>query len=382
MANKRKRGNGTGSIFKRLDDNGKVIGWRGQQYIGDKRKSYSGKTQQEVVDKMSLDRADYSRGVFVPDDDTTVGEWCEYWLEHKKKPYVKEQTYIHQRNYIYKYFLPYLKDVRLQDLTPELIQATYHKVFVEGTTANGKPFSDGTIHQATACFKGCLRDAVLQGKLTSNPHDRVTRPKGVAPKKVRPYSPEEQQKIVDFCKTSSNYLDGLFYFLIATGMRVGEAIVLTWDDIDLRKQTVTINKTLVENRGSVIVQDEPKTSKGNRTIKISDNVIKFLRKRKQEMDPEQNCKKLVFPNKRNNYIREHILRERFQKVCAILDIDYHDGLHSLRHSWGTRCLERNVPIKVVSEMLGHEDVLTTMNIYQSVLPGQQEEVATIMNDLF
>lgn len=379
---RRTRGNGEGSVFQRRDSNGKVIGWRGQQYIGSQRKSYSGKTKQDVIDKMALDRADYNRGVYVPDDDTTVGEWCQYWLEHKKKPSVKEQTYLHQRNYLCKYILPYLEDVRLQDLTPEMIQDTYHMVFVEGVTANGNAFADGTIHQATACFKGCLRDAVSQGKLTVNPHDKVTRPKGVAPKKVRPYSPEDQEKIVKFCKNSDNVYDGLFYLLIATGMRVGEAVVLRWDDIDLRKKTITINKTLVETHGSVTVQDEPKTSKGNRTIKISDNVVRFLKKRKQESDPEQNIKNLVFPNMRNQYMREHLLRERFQKVCAILDIEYHDGLHSLRHSWGTRCLERNVPIKVVSEMLGHEDVLTTMNIYQSVLPGQQEEVATIMNDLF
>ena len=76
------------------------------------------------------------------------------------------------------------------------------------------------------------------------------------------------------------------------------------------------------------------------------------------------------------------LRVRFQKVCAILDIEYHDGLHSLRHTWATRCLERNVPIKVVSEMLGHEKVEFTMNVYQDVLKESQVGVAEILDDLF
>ena len=379
---RRTRGNGEGSVFQRRDNKGKEIGWRGQQYIGSQRKSYSGKTKQEVLDKMDADRVDFRRGSYVADDDTTVGEWAEYWLERRKKPSVKEQTYNHLWSHLHNYILPYLGDVKLQDLTQELIQETYYKVFVYGTKENGMPFADGTIKQTATCFKSCLQDAVRAKKLITNPHDEVIRPRGLAPKKVYAYSPEDQEKIVEFCKCSTKRSDWLFYFLIATGLRVGEAVCLTWDDVDLRNRTVTINKTLIYVRGTAIVQEEPKTSKGNRTIIIPNNVVKFLKQKKQEIDPEQNVKNLVFPNMRYTYMKVPNLRVRFQKVCAILDIEYHDGLHSLRHTWATRCLERNVPIKVVSEMLGHEKVEFTMNVYQDVLKESQVGVAEILDDLF
>lgn len=381
MANKRKRGNGEGSVFQRTDSNGKVIGWRGQQYIGNKRKSYSGKSKQQVIDEMALDRADFNRGVYVPDDDTTVGQWVEYWLEHKKKPYVKEQTFGYILYHFNNYILPHLKNVKLQELTPALIEDTYNKAFVVGKKADGSSYSDSTIKQASSYFNRCLKDAVASGKLVTNPHDNVKRPKGVSAKAINAYSPEDQQKIVDYCKNSSSLYDGIFYVLIGTGMRVGECIVLTWDDVDLRKQTISINKTFVKFGGTTFVQNSPKTSKGNREISISKNITDYLKKKKQATDQERNIRNLVFPNSKYKTMFESDLRNRFQKICAILNIEYY-GMHSLRHTWATRCLEKNIPVKVVSEMLGHEDVSTTMNTYQSVLRNQQEEVANILNDLF
>ena len=381
MANKRKRGNGEGSVFKRTDSNGKVIGWRGQQYIGDKRKSYSGKTKDMVIEKMALDRADFNRGVYVHNDDITVGQWISDWLEHDKKPYVKAQSYYNISGRLNKYILPYLRDVRLQDLTPDLISRTYYKAFVETTTVRGTSYSESTIKQTATYFKGCLNDAVDSGKLVKNPHNKkVKLPNGRPAKEVRPYSPEEQQKIVAFCKGSQLQHDHIIYFLIATGLRVGEAVVLTWDDIDFQKNKININKTFAQINGVYFVQEQTKTAKGTREIVMPKKIHSFLKKKKQETDHSKNYKNLVFPNSLYNHMSEVSLRRRFQKVCAILDMDYY-GLHALRHTWATRCLEKNVPIKTVSEMLGHEDVLVTMNIYQSVLPNQQEEVATIMNDL-
>ena len=214
-----------------------------------------------------------------------------------------------------------------------------------------------------------------------NPHDIVKRPRGATAKKRPSYSPEDQEKIVDFCKNSNNQTDWIFYFLIATGTRLGEATVLTWSDVNLQKHTVTINKTFAQVRGVFFVQDAPKTSKGNRTISIPNSVVDFLKKKKKAIDQSQNRKDLVFPNTVYNYHSGTTLRRRFQKICAILDIEYY-GIHSLRHSWATRALEKGIPAKVVGEMLGHEDVTTTMNIYQDVLRNKQEEVADIMNDLF
>ena len=86
-------------------------------------------------------------------------------------------------------------------------------------------------------------------------------------------------------------------------------------------------------------------------------------------------------NTRYGIITSANTRKRWQKVCATLDIEY-QGVHSLRHTWATRALEKGIDVKVVSHMLGHKNVITTMNIYQDVLPAEKEKAAKQLDDLF
>lgn len=378
MAARRTRGNGEGSVYQRLDKNGKVIGWRGQQYVGDKRKSYSGKTKQEVLDKMDVDRVDYKRGAFVDASDITVGQWAEYWLEHEKKPFVKPQTFILTKQQFEKHIYPLLRDVKLQDLTKEKIEKAYRTTFVK---SNGKLYSANYGRNISTQFKGCLKSAVQDGYLIKNPHDNVKLPKLVSPKAIEAFDLQSQQKLINYLKRSKKPADWLLYLLLATGMRVGEAIALTWDDVDLEKKTIAITKTQVYVDNHFEIQPEPKSEKGIRTISIPDNVVTFLRKTYSKIDQDKNVKNILIPNRKYNYFTNSVLRYRLAKVCAILDVP-RLNIHALRHTWATRALEARIPIKVVSEMLGHENVAFTMNVYQSVLRDTQEEAVDILNDLY
>ena len=71
----------------------------------------------------------------------------------------------------------------------------------------------------------------------------------------------------------------------------------------------------------------------------------------------------------------------WKKACAIMGIPY-KGIHTLRHTWATRALEKGIDVKTVSEMMGHKKVITTMNIYQDVLPEQKKKAAEKLDDLF
>ncbi|MCB6992210.1 site-specific integrase [bacterium 210820-DFI.6.37] len=168
---------------------------------------------------------------------------------------------------------------------------------------------------------------------------------------------------------------------MSTGMRFGEAVALTWGDVDFKKKTIRINKTSVEMHGSPIIQPHTKTSSGTRIISISDNVVKFLREVKKSLNKELNYRNLVIPNTRYGILTSANMNKRWRRVCAILDIPY-QGVHALRHTWATRALEKGIDVKTVSEMLGHKNVITTMNIYQDVLPDQKAKAAQEMNDLF
>ena len=372
----RKKGSGEGSIYRYNN------GWRGQLKIGDKRISVTGRTKGEVVEKLAAARTDYSRGILVFDNDVTVHEWVEIWLDKRMRPKNQEQSMIRLEGLFNNHLLPALGDYKLQDLTRPLLEQTYAEIFQEKTSKEykEKTYSHSTVNSLSSSFKKCLQYAVEEGVLAKNPHEGVELHKLRPPKKVDAYSMEDHQKIVDFTRNNGQ-LYWIYYLLISTGMRFGEAVALTWDDVRLKKRIIRINKTSVEIHGSPIIQEHTKTNAGTRTISIPQAVADFLKEVKASQDEELNYRNLVMCNTRYGIITSANTRKRWQKVCAILDIEY-QGVHSLRHTWATRALEKGLDVKIVSAMLGHKNVITTMNIYQDVLPDEKFKAADKLNDLF
>ena len=372
----KKRSSGEGSIFRYNN------GWRGQITLDGKRISVTGKTKGEVVQKLAEARTDYSRGVFVFSNDITVAEWIKVWLEKKMSPKLTAQSMIRLEGLLENHLLPALGSYKLQDLSKALLEQKYAEIFQSktGRDYKDKTYSHSTVNSLSASFKKCLQYAVDEGVLAKNPHNGVELHKLRPPKKINAYSLDDHNKIVQFTRNNGP-LYWVYYLLIATGMRFGEAVALTWDDVDLKARTIEINKTSVELHGSPIIQERTKTDSGTRIISISDNVVEFLKEVQQSLDPDLNYRNLVLPNSRYNIITSANTNRRWQKVCAILDIPY-QGVHALRHTWATRALEKDVDIKTVSNMLGHKNVITTMNVYQDVLIAHKKVAADKMNDLF
>ena len=152
------------------------------------------------------------------------------------------------------------------------------------------------------------------------------------PKKISAFSLEDHKKIVEYTRNNGQ-LYWLYYLLISTGMRFGEAVALTWGDVDFRKKTIRINKTSVEMHGSPIIQPHTKTSSGTRIISISDNVVKFLREVKKSLNKELNYRNLVIPNTRYGILTSANMNKRWRQVCAILDILTPSATHGLQERW-------------------------------------------------
>lgn len=372
----KKKGSGEGSIFRYEH------GWRGQLTLDGKRISFSGRTKGEVVEKMAAARTDFSRGQYVFDNDITVREWVQIWLQKKMRPRLADQSLLRLEGLFRNHLLPVLGDYPLQELTKSLLEEKYAEVFQKktGKKYSENTYSHSTVNSLSVSFKKCLQFAVEENVLAKNPHNGVELHKLRPPKKIHAFTLEEHRKIVEFTRNNGQ-LYWLYYLLISTGMRFGEAVALTWRDVDFKKKTIRINKTSVEMHGSPIIQPHTKTSSGTRTISVSDNVVKFLREVKKSLNKELNYRNLVIPNTRYGILTSANMNRRWQKVCAILEIPY-QGVHALRHTWATRALEQGVDVKTVSDMLGHKNVITTMNIYQDVLPEQKAKAAEKLNDLF
>ena len=373
----RHKGSGEGSIFKSGN------GWRGQISLDGERKSVSGKTKKEVADKLAALRVAYNTGGYAKRNDVTVEEWVTTWLTKQVEPRLAEQSFI-RLEALFKYHIcSNIGNVRLQDLDRSLLEEMYAKVFFnKGDQKNykQKDYSHSTVNALSVQFKKCLQYAVDCDVLAKNPHNGVELHKLRPPKKVNSYTRADQEKIISNCKRGIPQRR-IYYFLISTGMRFGEAAALTWDDINLSTGEIKINKTAVAIHGSMTIQDRTKTTAGTRTIFVGQNITEWLRWHKSTLDDEVNYHNLVFPNQRYNITIQSNAVLAWTKLQDNLGIE-HQGMHALRHTWATRALEEGIDIKVVSQMLGHKNVVTTMNLYQDVLDTEKQKAACTLNALF
>lgn len=166
------------------------------------------------------------------------------------------------------------------------------------------------------------------------------------------------------------YIFGLF-----TGMRIGEILALTWQDIDFTKREININKNLL-TRLNII--DIPKTKQSIRKIYIFDDLLNELLKYRQiqnqnkfkcgnkyfkYFDDDNKEINFIFRNKTGKLITYNALRSSLKKIKKI-DVNFH--FHKLRHSFASICIQNNINVFYLSKILGHANINTTQNIYTHI----------------
>lgn len=355
----RTKGSGAGSVYKRGDK------WRGQIIVDGVRLSHTAEKKKDVLDWIAAIRNNGSPKT----SDYTVEEWFKIYLEEYFRPRVRDNTYYGGKRLLQHHLYPVLGDKLLSNITTDDLQTAMPKMFSE------RIYSDGTYKIFHTRLKDGFEYAVKQNVISHNPAVDLFMPKQNIAKKVDAYTVEDQKKIVEYCR-NSNGLDRVYYFLIATGVRVGEAICLTWDDVNLKEGYIDINKTAIKGEGGIKIQPHPKTGQSVRRIYLSGNTVLFMRRLEKSRHGKAN--NLVLPNRNGNIYNVSTLRCHWMNTCAKLNIPY-KSMHALRHSWATRALEGNIPVQTVSKMLGHKSVATTMDIYQSVFSESKKNAAQIMN---
>lgn len=356
----RTKGSGAGSVYKRGDK------WRGQITVDGVRLSHTAEKKKDVLDWIASVR---NEGVPATSD-YTVKEWFEIYLEKYFRPRVRINTYYGNYRLMHAHLYDTLGDVLLSDLTTDMIQEAIPEMF------KGREYSDETYRIFYRRLKDGLERAVEKNMIAKNPAIGVIMPKKEIVKRVEAFTAEEQKKIVEYCRDSDG-LDRVYYFLVATGVRVGEAICLTWNDVNLKEGYIDINKTAIKAKGKTVVQYHPKTGQSIRRIYLSENTVYYMRRLYKQREARK-VSELVLPNRNGNIYNVSTLRGHWIKTCAKLGIPY-KSMHALRHSWATRALEGKIDVQTVSKMLGHKSVSTTMDIYQSVFSESKKNAAQIMN---
>jgi integrase len=191
-------------------------------------------------------------------------------------------------------------------------------------------------------------------------------------------NPDEARRLLE--AASDSPLEALYVAAIGTGARFGELLGLRWEDIDLRRGAMSIQRTLVDVNGK-LKTSEPKTSRGRRRIELPDFVTDALRRHRQQQAAEPHPKAWVFADGNGGPLRKsNVLRRSFRpllKKARLPQIRFHD----LRDTAATLLLAQGVHPKAVQERLGHATIAITLDTYSHVLPSMQRDAADQLHAL-
>ena len=351
----KRRDKGEGSVYRRKD--GRCVGE--YEDANGKRRYVSGKTKAEVRTKLRRLLADRDEGVAYDSENLTVGDYLDRWLRALEGS-VRQRTWQRHEEVVRLHLKPMIGGVKLDKLNALQVQNVYSQKLNAGLSARSVEIIHVTMHKA-------LKQAVRWSLVPRNVAETVTPPRPTK-REITPLTQQQLRSLLETARDDELY--ALWVLACTTGMRNGEPLAIQWRDIDLEAGTLQVKRTVFDGKVS-----PPKTASGRRSIRLSKLAIAALRQHRT-MATERQTSEWVFSSRAGTPISVHNLHNRSWKPL-LERAGLPDGtrMHDLRHSAATLLLSKGVAVKVVSEMLGHADVSTTLSIYAHVLPDMQSIAA-------
>ena len=305
-----------------------------------------------------------------------IKELFEMWLEKYAKLTVKIRTFNKYEYVVKSYINPIIGELSLNECNCSVMQDYVCNLLRLKSKKNEAPLSTNTVYGIVQVLKEGFNLAMDLELITKNPTLKIKLP-FVNEKEVVALTREEQKAIEQYClsKPKTNCI-GIIISLY-TGIRLGELLALTWDDIDFDKKLMMIKKTSYSAKIEgkyVIVVDKPKTKKSNRIIPLPDKLVNLLLIHKMDSTSDH-----IISTRNNTIVEVRSYQRTFSSILSKCNIK-HYNYHCLRHTFATRGLELGMDIKTLSEILGHSNVSTTLNRYaHSLLDYKIQEMNKVIS---
>lgn len=297
----------------------------------------------------------------------TLEEWIVLWLENHR-PFIKESTYGNYSALIHNYIIPQLGKKLLLELDEQCLQEFTLYLLANGSKRRKGGLSEKTVHDVWNVLKESLRKAQRQQRISSADF-KVSFPASRAKKNVTVLSDRDFDLLSSYLFRNSEPRNLGILVALYTGMRIGEICALKWENINLDERLIHVRFTLQriyikkpDNRNvSYVTVTSPKSSASIRSIPITSNLAKLLTC-VYEQERNRLCKDDYLLTGSQQYIEPRSYENYYKKIlkhAGIADIRF----HGLRHTFATRLIEQGADYKIVSELLGHQSVTTTLHLY-------------------
>ncbi len=319
--------------------------------------------------------------VFFDDFNALAMSWFDSY-----KLTVKLNTIRVADNYLKVYILPALGSYKVEKINSVLLQGIVNQW---AKNANTSPIKNGRREKGKCrsyklllnYIKRILDYAMQLGAIESNPVINVIPPKlkNRTTKKIKYFDNDELKKFLSYLDSLDDTIDNqlhvtMYRFLLATGLRVGECLALSWSDIDFNNETVSVYKTILQNG---TLQNSTKTKESTRVVAFDKEISHSLKMWQSSQSTQRKVVSLsnqyVFSLNNSNliYAYESLKLQNHFKNAKVSNI----GFHGFRHTHASLLMNADVNPKEIQLRLGHADYSITMNTYSHLSKDKKKDTA-------
>lgn len=384
---KGQRGWGEDSVYQDGDR------WRGAISLGRtpdgrrRRIKVSGSTKAEVIAKLKEVHRALDAGVESPTSRLTVGGYLDQWIEGVPGR-VEQSTAADYADTVRLHLKPGLGSKTLTKLSVSELNALWASKLKAG-------YSGNSVRIMRTVLRSALHQAEREGLLVRNVA-ALSDPPRIGQSEGRSLTVAEARRLLD--AASRDRLEALYAITLVFGLRRGEALGLSWSDIDfdtglvhvrqqLRRERLPVDRQKETGRKTQLVLRDLKTKKSRRVLNVTPALDRLLRshsarqaRERLAVGPEWADSDLVFTTGKGTPIDPDNFAHYFHRLCARADLG-HWTPHELRHSAASIMLAQGAPLRVVSEVLGHASIAITKDIYGHLIGGEKQEATESITDV-
>lgn len=355
-----------------------------------KRKELYGATFKEVKNKLKNAQLEDARLSNVVNSKIILEEWYEKWFRVYKLPVIRRSSAMY-----YKYIYEYL--IRPVIGSKKLVELTQIEVLNTLTIAKEKGYGYEVLNKMKILMVDMLNRAMQDDFVNKNVARGVPLPiRRVGTRKIKALSIEDQEAFFE-CAAGTFYYPA-YVVAINTGLRPGELFALTEKDIDFKRKTISVSKTLTYQPEEDGKQKEfrigpPKTDASIREVPLNEAAEKALLKQRiihqiisRKQIKKTNYPDLLFTTKFGTPLNIEIFNQGVKRIIEevnlsrdALDQIENFGGHTFRHTFATRCFEAGIQPKTVQAYLGHASLSMTMDLYTAVMPDYKKQEIQKLN---
>lgn len=349
-----------------------------------KRYSVSGRTPEECERKQDEKQALIEKECYITNKDITLKKYFEEYANRHGKS-VRESTILSTKVFFDR-IITVLGEIKVREIERRTVYYLQDKLCELG-------YATSTINSTITALYSVMKEAIADRIIEYNPCMGVKHLKRKEPEARetihRALTREETECFFKEAKAQGSHYYWLYYFLLHTGCRIGEAGALSRADIDFEKEMIHIRHTVTETSSGRVIGDAPKTKSSVRDIPLTPAIKRALMSQEQRnRELYDNVTSISYPNPpifrtmNKCLIHERGISNDMVRIQKAAGIE-HFSLHAFRDTFATRAIESGMTPQTLKEIMGHSSFKMTMDLYAHVMPetkrGEMDQIDTGIN---